>query len=153
MKFQGARRGNEWSFAKNNSLEFGKSCEALSWNHCTSSPHHRSETNGDCRKSSAQSERRNICGIVAVRSVQRMVGGTAICEIFKICSQTLKNWRRWTHLNSARRLNAKGLLTPMKCEHCHIPSRPMEQSKSLGKNSVLRTSSLNLGASGTRRRT
>ena len=28
-----------------NSLEFGKSCEKLSWNHCTSTPH-RSETNG-----------------------------------------------------------------------------------------------------------
>ena len=27
------------------SLEFGKSCEDLSWNHCTSTPH-RSETNG-----------------------------------------------------------------------------------------------------------
>ena len=28
-----------------NSFEFGKSCEDLSWNHCTSTPH-RSETNG-----------------------------------------------------------------------------------------------------------
>ena len=28
-----------------NSLEFGKSCEELTWNHCTSTPH-RSETNG-----------------------------------------------------------------------------------------------------------
>ena len=28
-----------------NSLDFGKSCEELSWNHCTSTPH-RSETNG-----------------------------------------------------------------------------------------------------------
>ena len=28
-----------------NSLEFGKGCEGLSWNHCTSTPH-RSETNG-----------------------------------------------------------------------------------------------------------
>ena len=28
-----------------NSLEFGKACEDLSWNHCTSKPH-RSETNG-----------------------------------------------------------------------------------------------------------
>ena len=28
-----------------NSLEFGKSCEDLSWNHCTSTPH-SSETNG-----------------------------------------------------------------------------------------------------------
>ena len=29
----------------NNSLEFGKACEHLSWNHCTSTPH-RSESNG-----------------------------------------------------------------------------------------------------------
>ena len=29
----------------NDSLEFGKSCEESSWNHCTSTPH-RSETNG-----------------------------------------------------------------------------------------------------------
>ena len=28
-----------------NSLEFGKACEDLSWNHCTSTPH-KSETNG-----------------------------------------------------------------------------------------------------------
>ena len=28
-----------------NSVEFGKSCEEYSWNHCTSTPH-RSETNG-----------------------------------------------------------------------------------------------------------
>ena len=28
-----------------NSLEFGKACEDLSWNHCTSTPH-RSDTNG-----------------------------------------------------------------------------------------------------------
>ena len=28
-----------------NSLEFGKACEELSWNHCTSTPH-RSETRG-----------------------------------------------------------------------------------------------------------
>ena len=29
------------------SLEFGKACEDLSWNHCTSAPH-RSETKWDC---------------------------------------------------------------------------------------------------------
>ena len=56
------------------SLEFGKSCEDLSWNHCTSTPH-RTETKSDCRKSSAQSERRDICSIVAIRSGQRIVGG------------------------------------------------------------------------------
>ena len=31
--------------ARDSSLEFGKACEDLSWNHCTSTPH-RSETNG-----------------------------------------------------------------------------------------------------------
>ena len=32
-------------FYTDNSLQFGKACEDLSWNHCTSTPH-RSETNG-----------------------------------------------------------------------------------------------------------
>ena len=44
-----------------NSLEFGKSCEELLWNHCTSTPH-RSETNG------AHGKRGDICGAIAVRS-------------------------------------------------------------------------------------
>ena len=48
-----------------NSLEFGKACADLSWNHCTSTPH-RSETNGIA--GSAQSERRYLCNIVAIRS-------------------------------------------------------------------------------------
>ena len=42
-----------------NSLEFGKACEDLSWNHCTSTPH-RSETNG-----------------VAERAVRRVKEGTS----------------------------------------------------------------------------
>ena len=42
-----------------NSLEFGKACEDLSWNHCTSSPH-RSETNG-----------------IAERAVRRVKEGTS----------------------------------------------------------------------------
>ena len=42
-----------------NSLEFGKSCEDLYWNHCTSTPH-RSETNG-----------------VAERAVRRVKEGTS----------------------------------------------------------------------------
>ena len=32
-----------------NSLEFGKCCEELSWNHCTSTPH-RSDTNGTAER-------------------------------------------------------------------------------------------------------
>ena len=47
-----------------NSLKFGKACEDLSWNHCTSTPH-RSEINGFCRKRSAQSEGRHLCCSVA----------------------------------------------------------------------------------------
>ena len=50
-----------------NSSEFGKSCQELSWNHCASTPH-RSEANGIA-------ERRDICCGIAVRSGQRMVGG------------------------------------------------------------------------------
>ena len=42
-----------------NSLEFGKACEDLSWNHCTSTPH-RSETNG-----------------IAERAVRRLKEGTS----------------------------------------------------------------------------
>ena len=42
-----------------NSLEFGKACEDLSWNHCTSAPH-RSETNG-----------------IAKRAVRRVKEGTS----------------------------------------------------------------------------
>ena len=40
-----------------NSLEFGKACEDLSWNHCTSTPT-QIRNKRDCWKSSAQSERR-----------------------------------------------------------------------------------------------
>ena len=42
-----------------NSLEFGKACEDLSWNHCTSAPH-RSQTNG-----------------IAERAVRRVKEGTS----------------------------------------------------------------------------
>ena len=42
-----------------NSLEFGKACDFLSWNHCTSTPH-RSETNG-----------------IAERAVRRVKEGTS----------------------------------------------------------------------------
>ena len=42
-----------------NNLEFGKACEHLSWNHCTSTPH-RSETNG-----------------IAERAVRRVKEGTS----------------------------------------------------------------------------
>ena len=43
-----------------NSLEFGKACEDLSWNHCTSTPH-RSETKGIAERAGAQNSGRDIC--------------------------------------------------------------------------------------------
>ena len=52
-------RGNQKSFCTDNSLEFLKACEDLSWNHCTSTPH-RSETNG-----------------IAERAVRRVQEGTS----------------------------------------------------------------------------
>ena len=57
-----------------NSLEFGKSCEELSWNHCTSTPH-RSETNGIAERAVRRVKGRDICGTVAIRSGRKMVGG------------------------------------------------------------------------------
>ena len=51
--------GSLKSFTRDNSLEFGKACEDLSWSHCTSTPH-RSETNG-----------------VAERAVRRVKEGTS----------------------------------------------------------------------------
>ena len=57
-KVPGARQESK-SHLTDNSLEFGKACEDLSWNHCTSTPH-RSETNG-----------------IAERAVRRVKEGTS----------------------------------------------------------------------------
>ena len=57
MKFLEPRRKPKVIYT-DNSLEFGKSCEELFWNHCTSTPH-RSETNG-----------------IAERAVRRVKEGT-----------------------------------------------------------------------------
>ena len=57
-----------------NSLEFGKACEDLSWNHCTSTPH-RSETNG-----------------IAERAVRRVKEGTsAVLLPSGLCYTYLRN--------------------------------------------------------------
>ena len=50
-----------------NSLEFGKSCEELPWNHCTSTPH-RSETDGIAERAVRRVKECDICGAIAVRS-------------------------------------------------------------------------------------
>ena len=50
-----------------NSLEFGKACEDLSWNHCTSTPH-RSETTGIAERAVRRVKGRHLCCIVAIGS-------------------------------------------------------------------------------------
>ena len=59
-----------------NSLEFGKSCEELSWNHCTSTPH-RSETHG-----------------IAERAVRRVKQGTSAVLLQ---SGLDKEWSVWSN--------------------------------------------------------
>ena len=67
-----------------NSLEFGKACEDLSWNHCTSTPH-RSETNG-----------------IAERAVHRVKEGTS--AVF-LQSGLDENW--WADSDGILHLSAK----------------------------------------------
>ena len=60
QKFQEPERKPKVIYT-DNSLEFGKACEDLSWNHCTSTPHRsESETNG-----------------IVERAVRRVKGGTS----------------------------------------------------------------------------
>ena len=69
-----------------NSLEFGKSCEDLSWNHCTSTPH-RSETNGIAERAvrRVMEGTRYCCRPVRMKSGRQILWNvTPICETFKI---------------------------------------------------------------------
>ena len=50
-----------------NSLEFGKACEDLSWNHCTSTPH-RPQTNGIAEKAARRVKEGTSAVTVAIRS-------------------------------------------------------------------------------------
>ena len=71
-----------------NSLEFGKSCEELSWNDCTSTPH-RSETHGIAERA-VRIVKEGTSAVLLQSQVWAMNGGrtpwsvTPICETFKI---------------------------------------------------------------------
>ena len=56
-----------------NSLEFGKVCEDLSWNHCTSTPH-KSETHGIAERAVRKVKEGTSASIVAIRSGWKLVG-------------------------------------------------------------------------------
>ena len=64
---------------------FGKSFEELSWNSLYVNAT-QIGNNWDCWKSSAQSKRRHLCCIVAIRSGQRMVGFSYLRNIQSLLS-------------------------------------------------------------------
>ena len=82
-----------------NSLEFGKACEDLSWNHCTSTPH-RSETNG-----------------IAERAVRRVKEGTSavLLQLGLNESWWADSMECYTYLRNVTDLLSDGK-TP--CERC-----------------------------------
>ena len=75
-----------------NSLEFGKACEDLSWNHCTSTPH-RSETNG-----------------IAERAVRRVKEGTSAVLLQSGLNESwwADSMECYTHLRNVTDLSSDG---------------------------------------------
>ena len=70
-------------FCTYNSLEFGISCEDISWNHRTSTPH-RSDTNGIAERAERSLDEK--------WSADFPWNATSICEIFKISWKTGKHF-------------------------------------------------------------
>ena len=66
-KVLGPEQGSPKSFTLTIPLKFGKACEDLSWNQCTSTPH-RSETIGIAERAVRRIKEGDICGAVAIRS-------------------------------------------------------------------------------------
>ena len=64
------------------SWEFGKACEDLSWNHCTSTPH-RSETDGIAERA-VRSKGRHLC-CICCNQVWMKVGGQILWNVTPIC--------------------------------------------------------------------
>ena len=69
-----SRYGNQKVIHTDNSLEFGKSCEELSWNRCTSTPH-RSETNGIAERAVRRNEEGTSAVLLQAGLDETMVGG------------------------------------------------------------------------------
>ena len=182
-----------------NSLEFGKSCEELSWSHCTSTPH-RSETNGiaerafrrvkevtsavllqsdsmECycylrisqdKLSDVKTPYERWFGMpfygpvipfgamveyhpTSAKDQSRLLqfGAKVLSGLFlgyalmrgesgkeTLWSQTSKNWRRWTHLNSTPGGSMQSKCYRRKDVETSFSWWQMEQSTSLGEDSV-----------------
>ena len=66
-----------------NSLKFGKACEDLSWNHCTSTPH-RSETNGIAERA-VRREKESTSAVFVAIGFKMKVGGQILWNVTPIC--------------------------------------------------------------------
>ena len=66
-----------------NSLEFGKACEDLSWNHCTSTPH-RSETNGIAERA-VRRVKEGTSAVFVQSGMNEKVGGQILWNVTPIC--------------------------------------------------------------------
>ena len=66
-----------------NSLEFGKACEDLSWNHCTSTPH-RSESNVIAERE-VRRVKEGTFAVYCCKRVQMKVGGQMLWNVTPIC--------------------------------------------------------------------
>ena len=87
MKFLERRRKPEVIYT-DNSLEFGKSCEDLSRNHCTSTPH-RSETNGTAERA-VRRVKEGTSAVLLQSGLNESwwadsMDVTPICETLQIC--------------------------------------------------------------------
>ena len=66
-----------------NSMEFGKACEDLSWNHCTSTPH-RSQTNGRLLREQC-ADWKKVPLLYCCNQVSMKVGGQILWNVTPIC--------------------------------------------------------------------
>ena len=77
----------------NNSLEFGKACEDLFWNHCTSTPH-RSETNGIAERAVRRVQERTSVVLLQSGLDEKwwafQWNATVFCKTFKTTYRTGK---------------------------------------------------------------
>ena len=96
--------GNPKVIYTDNSLEFGKACEDLSWNHCTSTPH-RSETNGIAERA-VRRVKESTSAVLLQSGVNEswyaLYAGVNLERVTQWV-QTLRSWRRWTHRKSTQK--------------------------------------------------
>ena len=85
--------GKAESHFSDNSCEFGKSCEDLSWNHCTSTPH-RSETNGIAERAARRAKEGTSAVLLQSGLDEKWWADSTECYcyllVFKTSSQTGK---------------------------------------------------------------